>query len=121
MTNKKGFTLVELLAILVILGIIATISVINIGRQSKMNDDENKKILNQKIENASKIYAAKYYSNMILSGDEIKFTLNDLINDGVLYLSNGQCTSNRGDDIYYTDGSPDYTEIYADDCYQQEE
>ena len=123
MKNKNGFTLVELLAILVILGIIATITVINIGKQAELNDDNNKKILNQKIENAAKIYAAKYYSNIILdeqavNDGKIKFSLNDLINDGVLYLSDNQCTTKRGVRITYTGSSTDFGDLEANDCYQ---
>lgn len=112
--NKKGFTLVELLAIIAILGIIAAIAAPNINKQIAKGEEENKKILNQKIENASKLYAAKYYAEAIVDGKEIKFKLNDLIEDGVLNLGSGECEHDVNKDITFIGSATDYSVL---NCY----
>ncbi len=90
--SNKGFTLVELLAVVVILAIIMAIAAPNMTRQIKKEEEENQNILNQKIENASKIYAAKYYVNELIelpnstNDNTITFTLNDLQRDGLINL-----------------------------------
>lgn len=91
--NKKGFTLVELLAIVVILAVIMVVAAPNMTKQIKKSEEESQNILNQKIENASKLYAAKYYVTDIVkctSTDKenpcVKFNLYDLEQDGLINL-----------------------------------
>lgn len=119
MKNKKGFTLVELLAILVILGTIAAIAVFNISKQAEINEENEQSILEQKVQNAAKMYAAKYYASDIISGNDIKFTLNDLIEDGLLNLGNSECTKKRKDIITFNNGeiSDADDKLTDDDCF----
>ena len=92
MNNNKGFTLAELLAIVVIIGVIAVISSINMTKQISSSDKEEKNVLTQNIENASKIYAAKYHAKDLIEGNEVQFTLENLEEEGLLNLKNNQCT-----------------------------
>ena len=96
MRKNKGFTLVELLAILVILGLIALATIPNISKQVKESEKQEQTVLDKKIENASKLYAAKYYADEIVDctsdSCDIEFTLNDLENDGLLSLNDDQCS-----------------------------
>lgn len=96
MRKNKGFTLIELLAIIVILGLIALAAIPNISKQVKESEKQEQTVLDKKIENASKLYAAKYYADKIVKCDssscDIKFTLNDLENDGLLSLNDDQCS-----------------------------
>lgn len=93
--NAKGFTLVELLAIIVIIAVVMIIAAPNMTRQIKKSEEENQSVLNRNIENASKLYAAKYYANDLIkltsSGDSIKFTLDDLEKDGLINLDDNEC------------------------------
>lgn len=90
--NNKGFTLVELLAIVVILAIIMVLAAPSMTKQIAKKDETDQTILDEKISNAAKIYAAKYYSEKIVNlptcteNCEIKFTLNDLEQDGLINL-----------------------------------
>lgn len=97
MRKNKGFTLIELLAIIVILGLIALAAIPNISKQVKESEKQEQTVLDKKIENASKLYAAKYYADKIVdctsSSCDIEFTLNDLENDGLLSLKDDQCSN----------------------------
>ena len=106
MNNKKGFTLTELLAIIVILAIIIAIAAPNMTKQIQKQETEEQNILNQKIENAAHLYAAKYYANKIVDTnlcDEFTgicayITLNDLEQDGLLRLKDSECATNGTND-----------------------
>lgn len=89
--NNKGFTLVELLAIVVILAIIMVLAAPSMTKQIAKKEDTDQTILDEKISNAAKIYAAKYYSEKIvdcttIGNCDINFTLNDLEQDGLINL-----------------------------------
>lgn len=92
MRKNKGFTLIELLAIIVILGLIALAAIPNISKQVKESEKQEQTVLDKKIENASKLYAAKYYADKIVDGESFTFTLNNLENDGLLSLNDDQCS-----------------------------
>ena len=108
--NKKGFTLTELLAIIVILAVIMIIAAPNMTRQISKKETMDKNILNEKIENAAKVYVAKYYANEVISGSgTITFTLNDLQQDGLINLTkNSNCQADLNDSITITVSSMSY-------------
>ena len=99
--NNKGFTLAELLAVIVILAVIMIVAAPNLSKQFSKKEETEQSVLEQKIENASKIYIAKYYANKVVECSKpgstnctIKFTLTDLEKDGLINLSkNSSCTS----------------------------
>lgn len=122
--NKKGFTLVELLAIVVILAIIMVLAAPSMTKQIAKKDETDQTILDEKIHNAAKIYAAKYYSEKIVDlptcteNCEIKFTLNDLEQDGLINLKD-KCTGKTNENIIISYGSSieyNYNAIKDDDC-----
>lgn len=133
MRKNKGFTLIELLAIIVILGLIALAAIPNISKQVKESEKQEQTVLDKKIENASKLYAAKYYADEIVTCTSctsatttIKFTLTDLENDGLLSLNDDQCTSTKNKEIkvYSKSGNIkfDYTAVNdytKKDCYSK--
>ena len=93
--KNKGFTLVELLAIIGVIGIILLVAGPNLKKQMHDREKVDNTILDDKIENASKLYVSKYYADELLkladgSGSEFIFTLNDLELDGLLELR-GKC------------------------------
>ena len=123
--NEKGFTLTELLAIVALMGVIALVAIPNLTKEIKKNEDEQQKLLNKKIENASKLYASKYYANDLINGNIITFTLNDLESDGFLDLSDDECAEKDGkkkEDVKITvnnEASYDYSEIAElNNCYK---
>ena len=127
MKDNKGFTLVELLAVIVILAIIMIIAAPSMTKEIARNEAENKNILNQKIENAAHLYVAKYYVSDLINEnyDNIKFTLDDLEQDGLIDLK-GKCEGQLDKDIEVKESEEDnnnfieydYSSIKYGDCYQ---
>lgn len=116
MKNNKGFTLIELLAVIVILGIIITIATLSLSGIKGREKSDNESILSRKIENAAKLYAAKYYADRITSGSgNVEFTLNDLEKDGLIELNDDQCVDQRNKNISVT-GESDYDFDAINDC-----
>lgn len=117
MKNNKGFTLVELLAIVVILAVIMIIAAPNITKEIKRSEKENQNILNQKIENAAHMYTAKYYADKIVTKEEIKFTLDDLEQDGLINLKDA-CDGKKNENIIVLEGKKyNYKGIENSNCY----
>lgn len=101
--NNKGFTLVELLAIVVILAIIMVLAAPSMTKQIAKKEETNQTILDEKISNAAKIYAAKYYSEKIVNCTDtnrdnpcVEFNLNDLEQDGLINLKD-KCSKKDSD------------------------
>lgn len=125
--KQNGFTLIEMLAIIVLLGVITLVAVPNITKETKKTEEVNISILNQKIENASKIYAAKYYSKQLVAlaqktnTEKITFTLNNLQDDQLINLKEEQCSNKRDSTIQiYLDNNKikyDYSNLKDTDCY----
>ena len=114
MKNNKGFTLVELLAIIVILAVIMVVAAPSMTKQIKKKEDTDQTILDEKIYNASRMYAAKYYASEIVNDGSFDFTLNNLEEDGLLDLK-GKCSNKMSQKIKYN-GGYDFTNIKDDDC-----
>ena len=100
MKNNKGFTLVELLAIVVILALIILIAAPSMTNQIKKKENTDQTILDEKIYNASRMFAAKYYAADIVNGNPFSFTLQDLEDDGLLDLK-GKCSNKMSEKINY--------------------
>ena len=114
MKNNKGFTLVELLAIVVILAVIMVIVAPNMTKQISKKENTDQTILDEKIYNASRMFAAKYYAADIVSGNGFSFTLQDLEDDGLLDLK-GKCSNKMSEKINYNENY-DFDKIKGDDC-----
>lgn len=119
MKNNKGFTLIELLAIVIILAVIMVVAAPSMTKEIKKSEDVNKNILNQKIENAAHIYAAKYYANDIVTNTTVEFTLSDLVEDGLISFKGDICSGKLNEQITVEDGNDyDYSNLIDDNCIQ---
>lgn len=122
MKDNKGFTLVELLAIVVILVVIMLIAAPSMTKQIQKSEEEKQSALNQKIENAAHIYAAKYYADKLVNSESFSFTLQNLVDDGLIDLK-GKCEDKHESSINISFSNNVVTYSYADvkgtDCYKQ--
>ena len=73
-------------------------------KQIKKQETDEQNILNQKIENAAHLYAAKYYANKIVNCSSnttcAYITLNNLEQDGLLRLKDSECMANGTNDRF---------------------
>ncbi len=116
--NKKGFTLVELLAVIVVLGIIITIAGISVT--SAIN--RSKKSVNTEIESNLEDAAVTYAidngnnfsgicqddcinSNNCLEDCITNVTVSELINAGYFEDNNGSCNSEKEIKLYKLENS----------------
>lgn len=79
--NKKGFTLVELLVVIVILGVIMFIAIPSITSSIERSKDKQKEQIIKLIVSAGELYVDKH-KNTVQQGKSI--TLDDLIEDGLI-------------------------------------
>lgn len=109
MKNKKGFTLIEILCVIVIIGIlsvIATISIVNLSSKSKNNLYCAKIEL---IENIAESYGIKYElelnnSNELYNGyKSLKIKVNTLVMAGKLEPDKGNDVINPKDNTIMND------------------
>lgn len=84
--NEKGFTLVELLAVIVLLGLISLLTIPVVDRIMKDNREKADDVNVDTILNASYDYVQKNPSNLPnnIDGDSATFTLGEVISSGLL-------------------------------------
>jgi prepilin-type N-terminal cleavage/methylation domain-containing protein len=85
--NKKGFTLVELLAVIVILGILATLLVPSIFKMVRNAKENSYNVLIESFEENAKLYVSRHrdeIENYLDQYNYYSFTLNDLKSDNLL-------------------------------------
>lgn len=78
--NKKGFTLVELLVVIVILAVIMSIAIPSITSSIERSKDKQKTQVIKLIESAGELYVDRH-KNSVTTSD---ITLNQLISDGLI-------------------------------------
>lgn len=109
MKNKKGFTLIEILCVIVLIGIlsvIATVSIVNLSSKSKNNLYCAKIEL---IENIAESYGIKYElelnnSNELYNGyKSLKIKVNTLVDAGKLEPDKGNDVINPKDNTVMND------------------
>ena len=78
--NKKGFTLVELLVVIVILAVIMSIAIPSITSSIERSKDKQKTQIIKLIESAGELYVDKHKNTVPIG----IITLNKLISDGLI-------------------------------------
>lgn len=79
--KNKGFTLTEILAIIVIISIIAIIAAPNITKEINRVDQKNNDVYMQNLENAAHLYVAKYYGPITTT---VTIPGQTLVDDGLI-------------------------------------
>lgn len=85
--NSKGFTLVELLAVIVILGIIMAFTYPNVVSLIEKNKNDNYEQLKESIESAAKSYISDYRYEISVDGTSIKKVGSYEITDNKILVS----------------------------------
>ena len=85
--NTKGFTLVELIATIVILGLIAAVIIVNVTSISKKSTDKEYESFRETVLSAAQTYTSKeteIFGSLFKDRSYIYFTVGDLIEAGYL-------------------------------------
>lgn len=86
--KSKGFTLVELLAVIILLSILVIIIAKNFGGMVEKSKERSYQLLLLNIENASRSYANEHLilENISKINPEVIIYIEDLVNEGYLEL-----------------------------------
>lgn len=82
--KKKGFTLIELMGVIMILGVIALIAIPVVDRQLKESKKDLSQTQKENIKDAAKMWAAKNIYNLPESGASCYIKYSDLTSGGYL-------------------------------------
>ena len=88
MNNKRAFTLIELLAVIVILALTFLFVMPQINSVMKKGENSSKELIEERVITAAKEYIVNYdsgfYDNIINVGDYNYVYIDDLINNGLI-------------------------------------
>jgi len=87
MRKKNGFTLVELIAVIIILVIMGLVLVPNIINMTKNSSEREYETIKKNVAIAAENYIVSYYDNypeLKLANGKVEIVVNDLINEGLL-------------------------------------
>lgn len=84
--NKKGLTLIELIAVMVVLGLLALLIVPNVNKLIKDSKNDAKRVNEDNIKQAASMYLADNIGGTIsfVENDSYDVTLNQLVDGGYL-------------------------------------
>lgn len=94
---KKGFTLIEVMAVILLIGLLVVFAIPTVVNQVGKKSEEVDKITEEIIFSATELYMN--HKNIVISGNETycEITLQKLINEG--YLDKSSATYASGNDI----------------------
>ena len=121
--NRRGFTLVEMLAVVVILGLLIGIMVPSVNSLINKNKEDSLKSLKNNIRSAAKSYFSDYRYEVVISNDNCvndvkdvisinnvelnssRLFLNTLVDEGYLKTDNGNIKNPKTSQIINLKGS----------------
>lgn len=99
--NKKGITLIELLAVLVVMGLLATIVFVSVGGILGTSKDNTNSVQNKSIKEAAKMYLADNIDTIDFENEtSVDITLSTLVQNGYLTGTLKDNKSGKEYDLY---------------------
>ena len=115
--NRKGFTLVELLAVIVIISILVGLVVSSVSRYKNKAEEKEKKILRQNIISIFNNYRMEMLEEgkVIKPGVKYKYKISNMDSDAIINYNGKKCNFNTSDtsDIFYIKKEPSNEEVYC--------
>lgn len=106
--KKKGFTLVEMLAVIVILGILSGVAIIGVTRYLKQANEDEVNIMRSTIVSSFQNYRVK---NTVAKDEKV--LIDNLSFTKKLNYSSNICESNSNNTIYYSTKEGSLEEYYC--------
>lgn len=112
--NRKGFTLVELLAVIVIISILVGLVVSSVSRYKNKAEEKEKKILRQNIISIFNNYRMEMLEEgkVIKPGVKYKYKISNMDSDAIINYNGKKCTFGNSY-IFYTKNEPSNEEVYC--------
>ena len=112
--NRKGFTLVELLAVIVIISILVGLVVSSVSRYKNKAEEKEKKILRQNIISIFNNYRIEMLEEgkVIKPGVKYKYKISNMDSDAIINYNGKKCTFGNSY-IFYTKKKSSNEEVYC--------
>lgn len=113
--NRKGFTLVELLAVIVIISILVGLVVSSVSRYKNKAEEKEKKILRQNIISIFNNYRIEMLEEGKVIKQKVTYKISDMDSDAIINYNGKKCNFNTSDtsDIFYIKKEPSNEEVYC--------
>ena len=119
---KKGFTLVEMISIIIILSVVVLLSFSSMTKTIKNVDTEELSAYKNQLENICSVYVEAFIDNHFISGDTEDIALTTLIDEKFVSNSLTNPTNCRKENIVITaTKKSDKTISYKVRCYENNE
>ena len=113
--NRKGFTLVELLAVIVIISILVGLVVSSVSRYKNKAEEKEKKILRQNIISIFNNYRIEMLEEGKVIKQKVTYKISNMDSDAIINYNGKKCNFNPSDtsDIFYIKKEPSNEEVYC--------
>lgn len=110
--NRKGFTLVELLAVIVIISILVGLVVSSVSRYKNKAEEKEKKILRQNIISIFNNYRMEMLEEGKVIKQKVNYKISDMDSDAIINYNGKKCTFGNSY-IFYTKKESSNEEVYC--------
>ena len=110
--NRKGFTLVELLAVIVIISILVGLVVSSVSRYKNKAEEKEKKILRQNIISIFNNYRIEMLEEGKVIKQKVNYKISDMDSDAIINYNGKKCTFGNSY-IFYTKKKSSNEEVYC--------
>lgn len=110
--NRKGFTLVELLAVIVIISILVGLVVSSVSRYKNKAEEKEKKILRQNIISIFNNYRMEMLEEGKVIKQDVNYEISNMDSDAIINYNGKKCTFGNSY-IFYTKKKSSNEEVYC--------
>ena len=111
--NRKGFTLVELLAVIVIISILVGLVVSSVSRYKNKAEEKEKKILRQNIISIFNNYRIEMLEEGKVIKQDVNYEISNMDSDAIINYNGKKCNDIGTSHIFYTNKKSSNEEVYC--------
>ncbi len=113
--NRKGFTLVELLAVIIIISILVGLVVSSVSRYKNKAEEKEKKILRQNIISIFNNYRMEMLEEGKVIKQDVNYEISNMDSDAIINYNGKKCKFDTSDTsyIFYIKKEPSNEEVYC--------